>query len=80
MDERLSCKTVMDRAGEYLDEASPPSERELVERHLAACVDCARFFQEIRQTVRALRSLPREPMPPALKERLRQALHDRQSA
>lgn len=73
----LTCRQVADRASDLLDGKLPPGERERFECHLAACGSCTRFVQEIRQTVRRLNSLPREPMPPGMKERLLQALHDR---
>lgn len=80
MDARLSCQDLMQRASEYLDEALPPGEREAFDGHLATCPGCARHLQELRDTIQRLRSLPREPMPSEMKERLRQALHSRQSA
>ena len=80
MDARLSCQNVTDRASDYLEGAIPPGERDRFGQHLATCVNCIRFFQEIRQTIHRLSSLPREPMPADMKERLRQALHSRQSA
>lgn len=80
MDARLSCQDLAQRASEYLDEALPPGEREDFDRHLAGCEGCARAVQALRQTLQRLRDLPREPMPSEMKERLRQALHSRQSA
>lgn len=80
MDARLSCQDLMQRTSEYLDEALPPGEREAFDRHLATCAACAHHLQQILQTIQRLRSLPREPMPSGMKERLRQALHSRQSA
>jgi len=80
MDARLSCEDLMQRASEYLDEALPPGEREAFDRHLATCAGCTRHLRELLQTIQRLRSLPREPMPSEMKERLRQALHSRQSA
>lgn len=80
MDARLSCEDLTQRTSEYLDEALPPGEREAFDGHLAACAACARHLADFRQTIQRLRSLPREPMPSDMKERLRQALHSRQSA
>lgn len=73
----LTCGQVADRASDLLDGKIPPGERARVERHLAGCGRCSRFVQEIRLSVRRLNALPREPMPPGMKERLLQALHDR---
>jgi anti-sigma factor RsiW len=80
MDTRLACDDVMQRVTEYLDEALPPGAKGAFERHLAECVNCTRYLQEIRQTVYRLGALPREPMPASMKDRLLQALHSRQSA
>ena len=80
MDTRLACDDVMQRVTEYLDEALPPGAKGSFERHLAECVGCARYLQEIRQTVHRLGALPREPMPASMKVRLLRALHSRQSA
>ena len=80
MDARLSCPDLVQRASEYLDEALPPGEREAFDRHLATCAGCTRHLHELLQTLQGLRALPREPMPSDMKERLRQALHSRQSA
>lgn len=80
MDARLSCEDLMQRTSEYLDEALPPGEREALDRHLATCAGCTRHLRDLLQTIQRLRSLPREPMPSDMKERLREALHSRQSA
>lgn len=80
MDVRLDCEDVKQRASDYLDEALPPGAREPFEQHLATCVNCARYLQEIRQTIHRLGTLPREPMPDPMKELLLRALHNRQSA
>jgi anti-sigma factor RsiW len=80
MGAELSCGNVTDRASDYLDATMAPGERERFARHLASCVGCTRYVEEIRQTIHGLGSLPREPMPDDMKERLRQALHSRQSA
>lgn len=80
MDSRLACDDVMQRVTEYLDGALPPGAAAAFERHLAECANCTRYLQEIRQTIHRLNALPREPMPAAMKDRLLQALHSRQSA
>ncbi len=80
MDTRLTCDDVMQRVTEYLDQALPPGAATAFERHLAECASCTRYLQEIRQTIHRLGTLPREPMPTTMKDRLLQALHSRQSA
>ena len=80
MDTRLACDDVMQRVTEYLDEALPPGATKAFEQHLAECAACAGHLQEIRQTIRGLGALPREPMPAPMKDRLLHALRSRQSA
>jgi anti-sigma factor (TIGR02949 family) len=80
MDTRLACDDVMQRVTEYLDAALPPGAAAAFEQHLAECVNCSRYLQEIRQTIHRLGTLPREPMPARMKDRLLQALQNRQSA
>lgn len=77
--DRTWCRRVRDRASDHLEAKIPPGERERFEHHLASCVRCTRFVEEIRQTVHRLNALPREPMPPAMKARLLQALHPRRT-
>jgi len=47
----------------YLDGRLDPDERARVEAHLRACVSCARSWETLAWTVRAVRALPRVPAP-----------------
>src|SRR5690349_10782526 len=47
----------------YLDGETTPAERAQVERHLAACVECARVLAEYRQIGGNIREMSR-PQPP----------------
>lgn len=80
MNGRLTCDDVVGGITEFLDDVLPPGGRERFEEHLSTCVNCSRYFEEIRQTVQRLGAQPREPMPQRMKETLLSALHNRQSA
>lgn len=51
----LSCREVLQRLGDYLDDELPVAEREAVVGHLAGCQTCERFGGRVQQVVRALR-------------------------
>jgi anti-sigma factor RsiW len=53
---------VFDQLSDYLDDELTPSARQAVESHLAACPECARTLDELRQVVdRARTVVPRAP-------------------
>jgi len=47
----------------YIDGQLTAAERARVERHLAACADCRRDVETLRQTVALLRRVPLKPVP-----------------
>lgn len=53
----LSCQEVVELVTAYLEDALPPGRRALVQAHLDACDDCARYLDQIRATVAALGTL-----------------------
>lgn len=76
----LSCGEVLARLSDYLDGELSPEARGQVEAHLRGCDGCSRFNGEFQFTVRALRAELRGEggLPPAVRERLRRALDDRE--
>lgn len=77
MEENTTCREVREGLTEYLDGALPPDERQGFERHLAHCDRCRTRLEELGLTLARLSSLPREPMPPAMKRTLLDAFRDR---
>jgi anti-sigma factor RsiW len=59
---------------DYLDGELEASLRQILERHGGECPPCAAFVRTLSRTVEAIRHQPREPLPPALEQRLTQAL------
>ncbi|MCI0436300.1 MAG: zf-HC2 domain-containing protein [Gemmatimonadetes bacterium] len=49
---------------DWADDALPPGERGIVERHLAACPDCHDAAYALKELVGSLRTLPRDIAPP----------------
>jgi anti-sigma factor RsiW len=53
----LPCKLAVTRVTDYLDGALSVEDRAALERHLAWCEWCMTYFDQLRDTVRATRSL-----------------------
>jgi anti-sigma factor RsiW len=70
MYEPLCCERVEVSMGEYLEATLPRPLRLRVESHLTVCVDCWKELQKYRCTIACLAVLPRNPMPPDLKDRI----------
>lgn len=56
---------------DYLEETLTQSERERVDRHVAACQPCRAYLATLRATVAASGTLPRERASGAARQRLR---------
>jgi anti-sigma factor RsiW len=65
---------MVDRLSEYLDGELSAGLRRLVEAHGGECPPCRSFVRTLEATVRAVRSLPRDPLPPAARHALAEAL------
>ena len=66
----LHCGEVLADLTEHLDGRLSPQRTFRIDEHLHGCDDCQRLAEEISAVVRALRSLPEEPLPPAVEARL----------
>lgn len=76
MTEQIACRRVREGLTEYLEDALPPARRQGFETHLAACARCRRLLGAMRCALEAAAALPREPMPPGMKERILRAFRD----
>lgn len=71
MSNELSCQEMIEVVSDYLDDALPPDERLRFEHHLSYCAGCGTYTDQMRETIRQTRSVPREEsLPPALRERI----------
>ncbi|MCP3749450.1 anti-sigma factor [Pseudomonas sp. SBB6] len=72
----LSCKQLVARSSDYLDEQLTLGERLMVRQHLLFCRHCRRFLKQMRVAQATVRALPEAPVvdSDALAERLARAL------
>ena len=69
-DEDLDCQEVKDLASDYVDEEMEEPLAVRVRRHLSFCPPCQSFISSFTSTVRALRSMPQERAPDAVRQRI----------
>ena len=60
----LDCIVAVEQVTDYLEGGLDVQERAVLERHLAWCEWCVTYFDQIKQTIRALGSAPAEEVPP----------------
>ncbi|WP_433886442.1 anti-sigma factor family protein [Pseudomonas vranovensis] len=72
----LSCKELVARSSDYLDEQLTLGERLMVRQHLLFCRHCRRFLKQMRVAQATVRALPEQPAgdSEALAERLAREL------
>jgi anti-sigma factor RsiW len=61
---------------DYLEGALPPDERARFDEHLAECVNCETYLEQMRQTVELTGSLPTEALSPEAEEALLHAFRN----
>ncbi len=66
----LMCREIVELVTNYLEDALSPEDHERVRAHLAMCRDCARYLDQMRQTIRATGSLREEDLAPGAKDAL----------
>lgn len=66
-----ACNQVVELVTEYLEHTLPTLERARFEAHLDGCPPCHVYLAQVRQTVRWLAQLPREPIAPGTRGSLR---------
>jgi anti-sigma factor RsiW len=74
--QELSCQELVELVTDYLEGALPQLERERFERHLADCVNCETYLEQMRQTIELTGSLSPEAVSPAAEEALLRAFRD----
>jgi len=68
----LTCREVTERASEYLDDSLSTLTKVRVGVHLASCIHCCTYVQQIDLVPSALSSLPKLYPPSVIRLRLRQ--------
>jgi anti-sigma factor RsiW len=72
--DRRECRRIVARLSDYLDGALNARLRRTIERHGGACPPCRAFVRTLEATVRAVRSLPRQPLTGDLRREIVAAL------
>jgi anti-sigma factor RsiW len=73
------CRAAVDLITDYLEGALRPSERRRVETHLANCIACTAYLEQMRTTIDVLGHLDPDDLPHAVLDELVD-LHRRVSA
>jgi anti-sigma factor RsiW len=58
--DELSCRELVELVTDYFEGRLPPATRERFDAHLRGCDGCQAYLDQMRQTMRILRSLPEE--------------------
>jgi anti-sigma factor RsiW len=66
----LTCQDLVERVTDYLEGVLPAAERDRFDAHLARCLGCTHFVEQMRQTMRIVGQLSEESL------NARQCRHD----
>jgi len=67
----LTCRELVELVTNYFENALPPEEYARVVEHLAECVGCDRYVEQLRETIGAVGTLKEKDVSPQTQERLR---------
>jgi predicted anti-sigma-YlaC factor YlaD len=59
----ISCRELVERLTEYLEDALEPADDTRVRRHLDGCGGCRNYLGQLNLTVRVVSTMPGEPLP-----------------
>jgi RNA polymerase sigma-70 factor (ECF subfamily) len=62
----MTCREMLERLSEYLDQELGEELRTAFRAHLAGCEPCEAFCRSLRRTVELCRQLPSDPIPEAV--------------
>jgi anti-sigma factor RsiW len=72
----LSCQELVELVTEYLEGTLSADEQARFEAHLATCGPCTRYLEQMRQTIRSLRSLPEDALAADARDELLRAFRN----
>jgi anti-sigma factor RsiW len=70
----LTCRELVDLVTDYFEGALTIAERRRLEQHLATCLGCETYLEQMRQTIRATGRLREESLEPETRERAAEAI------
>jgi anti-sigma factor RsiW len=72
----MTCKELVELVTDYLDGALPAEDRARFEQHIADCVWCARYLEQMRVTIDAVGRIDDESISPEARDALLAAFRD----
>ncbi len=69
----LVCKEAVELLTDYLEGVLLPEKRRQLEEHIASCLGCRNYLEQVRLTIGMLRNLAQESVFPETREELLQA-------
>jgi hypothetical protein len=72
----LQCREFVELVTDYLERTMPVADRARFEAHIAECVGCARYLEQMRLTIRATGALSEEAIPDAVMQVLLEVFRD----
>jgi len=69
----MKCREVVELMTDYLEGALTAPDRERFEQHIVGCDGCRAYLQQLRLTLRAMRSFEATPIPERVQKELVQA-------
>lgn len=75
----MSCRETVARFSDYLATELRQEESFRIRKHLASCVDCRRFLDAFKSTIRWTHELQRDDIPSDVLDRLREFLKNQAS-
>ncbi len=69
----IACRELVEVVTDYLEGTLADGERRRLEQHLETCPYCARYIEQMRQTIEALGELSEESIAPETRRELLEA-------
>jgi len=76
----MKCREVVELMTDYLEGALTAPDRERFEQHIVGCDGCRAYLQQLRLTLRAMRSVKSVPIPDRVQTELVRAFRNWRSA
>ncbi len=78
--EGLSCRELVELVTDYLEGALDERDRAAFDAHIARCEGCARYLEQLRETIRVTGTLTPDDLSPAAETALLGAFRDWRAA
>lgn len=76
MEERMTCKELVELVTEYLEGTLQEDVRMRMERHLSSCDGCTTYLEQMRQTIRLTGQVQEETLTPQQRDDLLKLFRD----